>query len=72
LRRQGFVNAYAGIALPNPASVRLHEVLGMKLIGVYEKVGFKFGEWLDVAWYGMELAEPAADPREPVPFSALA
>jgi L-amino acid N-acyltransferase YncA len=71
LRRQGFVNVYAGIALPNPGSVRLHESIGMKLIGVYEKVGFKFGEWLDVAWYGMQLNEPTAAPREPVPFSAV-
>ena len=29
LRRQGFVNVYAGIGLPNPASVGLHESLGM-------------------------------------------
>ncbi|MFN2419235.1 MAG: N-acetyltransferase family protein, partial [Candidatus Limnocylindria bacterium] len=36
LRRQGFVNVYAGIALPNPASVALHEAVGMRLIGVYE------------------------------------
>jgi len=71
LRRQGFVNVYAGIAYPNPGSVRLHESLGMKLIGVYEKVGFKFGEWPDVAWYGMRLNEPTASPAEPIPFPDL-
>ncbi len=37
LRRQRFVNVYAGIALPNPASVALHESIGMRRIGVYER-----------------------------------
>ncbi|MEO6349538.1 MAG: arsinothricin resistance N-acetyltransferase ArsN1 family B [Candidatus Limnocylindrales bacterium] len=71
LKRQGFVNVYAGIATPNPGSVRLHESIGMTLIGVYERVGFKFGEWPDVAWYGMRLREPASTPVEPTPFAAL-
>ncbi len=67
VRRQGYVNAYAGIALPNPASVALHEAIGMRRIGVYERVGFKFGQWHDVAWYGMRLAEPAGHPADPGP-----
>ena len=75
VRRQGFANAYAGIALPNPASVALHEAIGMRLIGVYERVGWKRlgddpGAWLDVAWYGMRLGEPpltdAGEPAEPL------
>jgi L-amino acid N-acyltransferase YncA len=72
LRRQGFVNAYAGIALPNPASVALHEGIGMKLVGVYERVGFKFGAWHDVAWYGMRLSDPAGTPPEPTLLPDLA
>ena len=72
LRDQGFVNAYAGISLPNPASVALHESIGMRRIGVYERVGFKFGAWHDVAWYGMRLSEPSGDPLEPIAFAALA
>jgi phosphinothricin acetyltransferase len=71
LARQGFVNLYAGITLPNPGSVALHESLGMKLIGVYEKVGYKFGQWPDVAWYGMQLAPRTANPPEPVSFASL-
>lgn len=71
LRRQGFVNVYAGITLPNPASVRLHESIGMRRIGVYEGVGYKFGEWLPVAWYGMRINEPSDPPAEPIPFSEL-
>lgn len=72
LRRQGFVNVYAGIAVPNPGSAALHESIGMSLIGVYEKVAFKFGEWPDVYWYGMRLREPATDPAEPIAFPELA
>ena len=71
VRRQRFVNVYAGITLPNEASVGLHEAIGMRLIGVYAKVGYKFGRWLDVAWYGMRLSEPADPPEEPIPFRRL-
>ena len=41
LRRQRFVNAYAGIGLPNDASVALHESVGMTRVAVYEQVGWK-------------------------------
>lgn len=72
LRRQRFVNAYAGIGLPNPGSVALHESIGMSLVGVYEKVGWKLGRWVDVAWYGMRLAEPIIDGRSPAEPITLA
>ncbi|HEY7311598.1 MAG TPA: arsinothricin resistance N-acetyltransferase ArsN1 family B [Gemmataceae bacterium] len=48
---QGFVNAYAGVTLPNPASVGLHKAMGFRPVGVYEQVGFKDGSWHDVAWF---------------------
>jgi len=41
---QGYYNAYAGIALPNPASVGLHESLGFRLIGIYRRTGYKLDE----------------------------
>ena len=62
LRALGYVNVYAGVTLPNDGSVALHESIGMKRIGVYERVGYKLGAWRDVAWFGMRLAEPATDP----------
>jgi L-amino acid N-acyltransferase YncA len=65
LRRQGFVNAYAGIALPNDASVRLHESFGFVPIGVYRNVGFKLGAWRDVGWWQLPLREPPAAPEPP-------
>jgi len=71
LRRQGFVNVYAGITLPNAASVALHEGIAMRRIGVYERVGFKLGAWRDVAWFGLRLADPDGEPPEPVPLPEL-
>lgn len=71
LLAQGFVNVYAGIALPNSASVALHESIGMRRIGVYERVGYKFGAWHDVAWYGLRISDPGVPPDEPIPLPQL-
>ena len=68
LEAQGFRNAYAGIALPNEASVRLHESAGFTPIGIYRGVGFKQGAWRDVGWWGRALGDPGADPAPPKPF----
>jgi L-amino acid N-acyltransferase YncA len=46
-----FHRAFAGIALPNDASVALHRKLGFTRVGTYHQVGFKFGRWIDVAWW---------------------
>jgi phosphinothricin acetyltransferase len=62
----GYVSAFAGIALPNPASVGLHEAFGFEPVGVYRDVGFKLGRWRDVGWYQLRLVDPLpADPAEP-------
>ncbi len=72
LQRQRFVNLYTGIALPNPASVALHEAIGMRRIGVYEGVGSKFGAWHDVGpGTGLRMAEPGLPLAEPVPLHEL-
>ncbi len=62
LRLQGFCAAHAGITLPNPASVGLHESLGFLPVGVYRKVGFKGGAWHDVGWWQLELRERRGAP----------
>ena len=71
LRAQGYVNAFAGIALPNAASVKLHEAMGFGLIGVYRNVGYKLGAWRDVGWWQLALREPPTNPAEPVPIRDL-
>ena len=41
----------AGIALPNDASVRLHERFGFEKVAHFREVGFKFGRWIDVGYW---------------------
>lgn len=66
LVRQGFVNAYAGITLPNEKSVGLHEVLGFVPVGVYRNVGYKLGQWHDVGWWSLALRPLPISPSPPV------
>jgi len=71
LRRQGFRAAFAGIALPNPGSVGLHEAMGFEPVGVYRDVGFKLGAWRDVGWWALTLSTGDDAPGEPIPFRDL-
>jgi L-amino acid N-acyltransferase YncA len=68
LRLQGFYNIVAGISLPNPASVSLHESMGLRLVGVYPGIGFKCGEWHDVGWWQLALRARDGEPKEPRAF----
>lgn len=67
---QGFRMACAGITLPNPASVALHERVGFQPVGVYRRIGWKFERWHDVAWYQRPLtpggSDPSAEPGPPL------
>jgi L-amino acid N-acyltransferase YncA len=70
LRAQRFRMAYAGITLPNPASVALHESLGFEQVGTMREVGWKLGGWRDVGWFQLELTPPGPEqPPEPLPPS---
>jgi phosphinothricin acetyltransferase len=65
LVQQGYYTAFAGISLPNAASVGLHEGFGFEPVGVYRNAGFKFGAWHDVGWWQKPLrtyAAPIATP----------
>ncbi len=72
LRDLGYATVFAGITLPNPASVGLHASLGFQPVGTYRNVGFKSGSWHDVSWWQLplftELAAMPTDPRawEPI------
>lgn len=68
LANQGFVNAFAGITLPNEASVGLHEAMGFEAVGVYRRVGFKSGSWRDVGWWSRPLITPPDNPAAPLEF----
>jgi phosphinothricin acetyltransferase len=71
LRLQGFYRAHAGIALPNAASVGLHQALGFQHIGIYESVGYKLGDWQDVAWFQLTLQPEQPDPPTPLPIAKV-
>jgi phosphinothricin acetyltransferase len=51
----GVHRAYAGVTLPNEASISLHQRLGFKRVATFSEVGFKFGRYWDVAWYERPL-----------------
>ncbi|MFO1187666.1 MAG: arsinothricin resistance N-acetyltransferase ArsN1 family B [Alphaproteobacteria bacterium] len=68
---QGFSRAHAGITLPNPASVALHEAMGFRPVGVHPAVGFKLGSWHDVGWWQRPLATPATPPGAPIALPDL-
>ncbi len=72
VRDLGYVSLFAGITLPNEASVALHERLGFRPVGVYPHSGFKLGAWRDVGWWGLPLRDPPQQPSEPAEWGELA
>lgn len=71
LWEQGFTEAIAKIALPNLASVGLHEALGFHHIGTVERIGWKHGRWVDVGMWQSSLASSAGPPSPPLPVAGL-
>lgn len=55
LQRRKVHCAMGGIALPNPASIALHEKLGFTKIGHFKEVGWKLGRWVDVGYWQLLL-----------------
>lgn len=71
LALQGYYHAYAGITLPNPASVGLHESLGFTPVGVYRAVGYKLGAWHDVGWWQLTIQALVTPPEPPVDLNTV-
>jgi len=64
LKVQGFYTAYAIITSSNKKSMKFHEKLGFTLVATMEKIGYKFDEWLDTAYYVYpikDIEEPAKE-----------
>ncbi|HEY9467082.1 MAG TPA: arsinothricin resistance N-acetyltransferase ArsN1 family B [Vicinamibacterales bacterium] len=72
LAAQGYFNAFAGIALPNPASVALHQAMGFEPIGVYRRVGYKLDRWHDVGWWQLILRQHEGSPGVPLDIGTVA
>ncbi|MEH2394565.1 MAG: arsinothricin resistance N-acetyltransferase ArsN1 family B [Nostoc sp.] len=71
LQLQGFYNVFAAIALPNPASVAVHEAVGFSPVGVFCKVGYKFSEWHDVGWWQLSLQQQPLPVNPPLSLLEL-
>jgi phosphinothricin acetyltransferase len=71
LQLAGYYAAHAGVTLPNPASVGLHESVGFVPIGVFRAVGFKLGAWHDVGWWQLELQPRVGAPAPPIALPVL-
>jgi L-amino acid N-acyltransferase YncA len=72
LASQGYRRAFAGIGLPNDASIALHRALGFTEAGTAHAAGFKFGSWQDVAFYECALGSPDVPQHDPINVDALA
>lgn len=57
LRRQNVHVVIGGVALPNEASIRLHEKFGFRKIAHFREVGFKFDRWVDVGYWQLVLSQ---------------
>ena len=68
---QGYRSVYAGITLPNPASVEFHMAMGFSQVGIYHDVGYKFGKWHDTVWLERSLSEHVIEPPEPTALPSL-
>lgn len=53
-----FATLVAGIDESNEKSIKMHQKLGFKYSGTISKAGFKFGKWLNLAFYQLELKGP--------------
>lgn len=57
LQRKAMHVVIGGVALPNAASVALHEKLGFMKAAHYHEVGYKFGRWIDVGYWERTLTK---------------
>ncbi len=66
LRVQGYVNAYAGVVLPNPGSIALHRSVGFTPVGIYREIGYKCGAWQSSSWWELALRDRPERPEPPL------
>lgn len=78
LRKQGVLNMCACIACPRgddpqlpDGSIGFHERLGYRMVGRFERCGYKFGRWYDVAWMERLIGEHDESVSPVVPFSLI-
>jgi L-amino acid N-acyltransferase YncA len=65
LAGRGYRTLVAGWTLPNDASMGLHRALGFEPVGTFRRIGFKLGEWRDVAYVTRSIGPDDSPPAEP-------
>ena len=70
LHKQNFVNLYAWITTPNPASEAFHKSMGFEKICEIPATGYKMGEWHGISWYALRIDE-CREPKPIIPFTEL-
>jgi phosphinothricin acetyltransferase len=65
LESMGLRMLVAGVTLPNPASVKLHQNLGFQPVGTWRRIGWKLGAWHDVHWLQRPIGADVDPPGEP-------
>lgn len=71
LKLQGVQNCLAGIALPNEASIRFHEKLGFRKLGIFHRVGYKLNGYRDVGWWELFIGDENLAPGTILPITSL-
>jgi phosphinothricin acetyltransferase len=78
LRTQNIVNVNACVAYTdvedeylNKNSVNFHTHMGYRLVGRFDKCGYKFGRWYDLVWMEKIIGEHCENPAEAIPFSSV-
>jgi L-amino acid N-acyltransferase YncA len=69
LTENGYARAFAGITMPNDASVALHQSCGFTAVGTFHRVGYKDGRWHDVSWWERQVAATDLPPKQVIPKS---
>lgn len=71
VKAQGYMTALSVIALPNDASIYLHESMGFETVGVFRNVGYKLGKWHDTGWWQLALNDALLNTYPPKPITDL-
>lgn len=71
LRAQGYVNCYALITDPNPASEAFHRRMGFAEAARLPRSGYKQGRWVGLLYYHKALCAPPETPAAPTPAGQL-
>lgn len=71
LRLQNIIHLYSCVTGSNDHSIGMHERMGYKIVGRFNKSGFKKGVWLDMVWLEKEIAPFPKEPEPRKSFSSI-